>query len=202
VVAGVVVVVVVAAGFVVVVVVAGVVVVVVAGVVVVVVVAGVVVVVAGFVVVVVVVAGFVVVVVVAGVVVVFVVAGVVAFFSPQPASPRMSPTLSSTQMAVTIKTERFMAFSSPCLDSVLPARARLPHRASAHRSWVGPNSRLRFVRAVSSLSDRSRSWTSVLDFAPESEVGAVYPARPYASRGRPSSQRDGSQSGRSTKPVQ
>ncbi len=137
VVAGVVVVVVVVAGFVVVVVVAGVVVVDAAGVVVVV--AGVVVVVvvvAGFVVVVVVagvvvvVVGFVVVVVVAGVVVVVVVGFVVVvagFFSPQPASPRTSPTLTSTQIALTIRTRRFIALVSPCLDSVPPAGARLPH---------------------------------------------------------------------------
>jgi hypothetical protein len=76
--------------------------------------------------------------VVAGVVVVVagfvVVVGVAAFFSPQPASPRISPTLSSTQMALTIKTERFIALSSPCLDFVPPARARLPHKASVHSS--------------------------------------------------------------------
>jgi hypothetical protein len=76
-------------------------------------------------VVVVVVAGFVVVVGVVVVVVGFVV-GVVAFFSPQPASPKMSPTLNSTHMAATIRTWRFIAFSSPCLNSPPPGGEASP----------------------------------------------------------------------------
>jgi hypothetical protein len=58
---------------------------------------------------------------VVGVVVVVVGFVVVVFaFSPHPARPRMSPTLNSTQMAETIKTRRFIALSSPCLNSPPP----------------------------------------------------------------------------------